>query len=128
MAKQLLSVQVCLMGSRDEFVASGSDDGRIFIWDRISGRLINMLTSDDQNVTCVTAHPSIPVLASAGSEPIIKLWSPQASADQHYQSKQEVLCRMSAALLLLPGSATSEQTWADTVACMVLKRPWHMLR
>ena len=79
------------MGSRDEFVASGSDDGRIFIWDRINGRLINMLTSDDQNVTCVTAHPSMPVLASAGSEPIIKLWSPQASADQQYQSQQEVL-------------------------------------
>ena len=65
------------MGSRDEFVASGSDDGRIFIWDRFTGRLVNMLSSDDQNVTCVAAHPSMPVLASAGSEPVIKLWSPQ---------------------------------------------------
>jgi len=70
-------VQVCLLGSRDEFVASGSDDGRIFVWDRFNGRLVNMLSSDDQNVSCVAAHPSMPVLASAGSEPVIKLWSPQ---------------------------------------------------
>ena len=73
-------VQVCLLGSRDEFVASGSDDGRIFVWDRFTGRLVNMLSSDDQNVSCVAAHPSMPVLVSAGSEPVIKLWSPQVGA------------------------------------------------
>ena len=65
------------MGSRDDFVSSGSDDGRIFIWSQHTGRLVNILTSDDQNVTCVVAHPSMPVLASAGSDPTIKLWSPQ---------------------------------------------------
>ena len=70
-------LQICLMGSRDEFVTSGSDDGRIFIWSRYTGRLVNILTADDQNVTSVVAHPSMPVLASAGSEPTIKLWSPQ---------------------------------------------------
>ena len=70
-------MQVCLLGSRDEFVTSGSDDGRIFIWSRHTGRLVNILTSDDQNVTALAAHPSMPVLASAGSEPTIKLWSPQ---------------------------------------------------
>ena len=70
-------VQICLMGSRDEFVTSGSDDGRIFIWSRHTGRLVNILTSDDQSVAAVVAHPSMPVLASAGSEPTIKLWSPQ---------------------------------------------------
>ncbi|KAL3147614.1 hypothetical protein ABBQ38_014665 [Trebouxia sp. C0009 RCD-2024] len=70
--------EVCLLGSRDEFVTSGSDDGRIFIWSRHTGRLVNLLTSDDQNVTALAAHPSMPFLASAGSEPTIKLWSPQA--------------------------------------------------
>ena len=69
------------MGSRDEFVTSGSDDGRIFIWDRHTGKLVNILASDDQNVTCVAAHPCMPVLASAASEPVIKLWSPQVISD-----------------------------------------------
>lgn len=70
--------EVCLMGSRDEFVVSGSDDGRIFIWDQHTTRLVNMLTSNDHNIQCVAPHPSMPVLASAGSEPVVKLWSPQA--------------------------------------------------
>ena len=71
------ALQICLLGSRDQFVVSGSDDGRIFIWDQFSGRLVNMLSADDRNVSCVAAHPSMPVLASAGSEPVVKLWSPQ---------------------------------------------------
>ena len=65
------------MGSRDEFVISGSDDGRVFIWSRPTGRLVNILTSDGQNLNSVAAHPSMPILASAGSAPTIKLWSPQ---------------------------------------------------
>lgn len=30
-----------------EFVASGSDDGRWFIWEKQSGRLIKMLNGDE---------------------------------------------------------------------------------
>ena len=68
------------MGSRDDFVVSGSDDGRVFIWDQHTTRLVNMLTSDDHNIQCVAPHPSMPVLTSAGSEPVVKLWSPQVSS------------------------------------------------
>lgn len=74
------ALQICLLGSRDEFVVSGSDDGRVFIWDQASGRLVNMLSSDDRNVSCVAANKSMPMLASAGSEPVVKLWSPQVRA------------------------------------------------
>lgn len=71
---------------------SGSDDGRIFIWSRHTGRLVNILTSDDQNVTAVAAHPSMPVLASAGSEPTIKLWSPQVPLTTCSRSSHFVFC------------------------------------
>jgi hypothetical protein len=30
-----------------EFVASGSDDGKWFIWEKQTGRLVKMLTGDD---------------------------------------------------------------------------------
>ena len=50
-------MQVCLMGGRDEFVVSGSDDGRIFIWDQRSTRLVNMLSSDDHTVQSALPHP-----------------------------------------------------------------------
>ncbi|DBB01012.1 TPA: hypothetical protein ACH3X1_000915 [Trebouxia sp. C0004] len=86
-----LNKGVCLLGSRDEYVASGSDDGRIFVWDRFNGLLVNMLSSDDQNVSCVAAHPSMPVLASAGSEPVIKLWSPQAESACNLERAEAIM-------------------------------------
>ena len=33
-------------GTRSEFVLSGSDDGRMFIWDKKSGELLNYLVGD----------------------------------------------------------------------------------
>lgn len=30
-----------------EFVASGSDDGRLFIWEKRTGRLVKVLLGDD---------------------------------------------------------------------------------
>lgn len=72
-------MQLCLVGSQDTFVVSGSDDGWIFIWDRHSGQLVNMLHADDRNVSTVAVHPFMPMLASSGSEPVVKLWSPQVT-------------------------------------------------
>ena len=79
MSDTSLHAQLCLMGSRDAFVVSGSDDGWILIWNRQSGQLVNMLHADDRNVSTVAAHPSMPMLASSGSEPVVKLWSPEVN-------------------------------------------------
>lgn len=38
--------------STGEFVASGSDDGRWFIWEKKSGRLVKMLAGDESGM-CV---------------------------------------------------------------------------
>ena len=70
-------MQLCLMGRQDDFVISGSDDGWIFIWDRHSGQLVNMLHADERNVSTLAVHPFMPMLASSGSDPVVKLWSPQ---------------------------------------------------
>ena len=74
--------QVALMGPHSEFVLSGSDDGHIFAWDRASGRLLNILRgggdATDAGVLCVAPHPSDPILASCGQQPIVRLWAPQA--------------------------------------------------
>ncbi|EOY15398.1 WD and tetratricopeptide repeat protein, putative isoform 5 [Theobroma cacao] len=39
--------QASFLGQRGEYVASGSDDGRWFIWEKQTGRLIKMLLGDD---------------------------------------------------------------------------------
>ncbi len=35
--------QVALMGSGSQYVVSGSDDGHIFVWERATGSLVNLL-------------------------------------------------------------------------------------
>ena len=70
--------QVAVMGRNGELVMSGSDDGRIFIWERATGKLVNMLVADDTSALCAVPHPQLPCLASAGSGGIVRMWSPEA--------------------------------------------------
>ena len=38
---------------------SGSDCGRVFLWDKWSGRVVNMLMADSHIVNCVQPHPVV---------------------------------------------------------------------
>ncbi|RYR42055.1 hypothetical protein Ahy_A08g038501 isoform B [Arachis hypogaea] len=70
--------QASFLGQRGEFVASGSDDGRWFIWEKGTGRLIKMLNGDESVVNCVQCHPFDFVVATSGIDSTIKLWTPSA--------------------------------------------------
>uniref|UniRef100_A0A2N9I9X6 Anaphase-promoting complex subunit 4 WD40 domain-containing protein n=1 Tax=Fagus sylvatica TaxID=28930 RepID=A0A2N9I9X6_FAGSY len=61
-----------------EYVASGSDDGQWFIWEKQTGRLIKMLLGDDAVVNCVQCHPFDSVVATSGIDNTIKIWTPCA--------------------------------------------------
>ena len=52
--------------------------GRVFIWERASGRLVKTLDADDDIVNCVVPHPTSCTLASSGIGSSIKLWAPIA--------------------------------------------------
>ena len=69
--------QVALMGSGSQYVVSGSDDGHIFVWERATGSLVNLLRSSDSGVSCVAPHPHLPMLASCGQDPVVRMWSPE---------------------------------------------------
>ncbi|XP_039070107.1 WD and tetratricopeptide repeats protein 1-like isoform X1 [Hibiscus syriacus] len=71
--------QASFLGQRGEFVASGSDDGRWFIWEKKTGRLIKMLLGDDAVVNCVQCHPFDCFVATSGIDNTIKLWTPTAA-------------------------------------------------
>ncbi|XP_030933686.1 WD and tetratricopeptide repeats protein 1 isoform X1 [Quercus lobata] len=71
--------QASFLGQKGEFVASGSDDGRWFIWEKRTGRLIKMLLGDDAVVNCVQCHPFDSVVATSGIDNTIKIWTPTAS-------------------------------------------------
>ncbi|KAJ6823959.1 DDB1- and CUL4-associated factor 6 [Iris pallida] len=70
--------QASFLGQQGEFVASGSDDGRWFIWEKRTGRLIKMLAGDDAVVNCVQCHPFDCAVATSGIDSTIKMWTPHA--------------------------------------------------
>ncbi|OVA08871.1 WD40 repeat [Macleaya cordata] len=69
---------VSFFGPRDEYVVSGSDCGRIFIWRKKDGELMRAMEADKHIVNCIEPHPHVTMLASSGIEHDIKLWIPKA--------------------------------------------------
>ncbi|XP_055331544.1 DDB1- and CUL4-associated factor 6-like [Paramacrobiotus metropolitanus] len=62
----------------DSFVISGSDCGRVFIWDRQSGKLVNVFEGDKHVVNCIQPHPTQFLLATSGIDHDVKIWRPTA--------------------------------------------------
>ncbi|OMO65741.1 hypothetical protein CCACVL1_21421 [Corchorus capsularis] len=69
---------VSFFGPKSEYVASGSDCGRIFIWKKKGGELVRVMEADKRTVNCIESHPHTMVLASSGIENDIKIWTPKA--------------------------------------------------
>ncbi|KAE9457359.1 hypothetical protein C3L33_10732, partial [Rhododendron williamsianum] len=72
--------QASFLGQRGEYVASGSDDGKWFIWEKKTGRLIKILVGDDAVPSVeyipIQCHPVDCVVATSGIDNTIKIWSP----------------------------------------------------
>lgn len=69
---------VNFFGPKCEYVVSGSDCGRMFIWRKSDSELIRVMEADKQVVNCIEAHPHTTMLASSGLERDIKIWTPSA--------------------------------------------------
>jgi len=67
---------VNFVGSEDEYVASGSDDGNFFLWEKGSGRLHGIYEGDGSVVNVIEAHPRLPLLAVSGIDTTVKLFAP----------------------------------------------------
>ncbi|RYP79971.1 hypothetical protein DL770_006446 [Monosporascus sp. CRB-9-2] len=63
-------------GADESFVASGSEDGFIYIWHKASAQLVEKLNGHDPRVNSVAWSPTDPCLfASCGDDGKIKIWS-----------------------------------------------------
>jgi nuclear receptor interaction protein len=69
---------VNFFGLEDEYVVSGSDSGHVFIWDRKTSQLLNILEGDGEVVNVVQGHPYEPTIAVSGIDHTIKIFSPDA--------------------------------------------------
>jgi len=66
-------------GPHGEFVMSGSDCGRFFVWRVRDGGLVQCLPADSHTVNVIEAHPWEPIVASCGIDNDVKLWEPLRS-------------------------------------------------
>lgn len=60
----------------NNYIISGSDCGHVFIWNRHTSEKVMLLEADTHVVICVQPHPNRPILATAGVDNDVKLWSP----------------------------------------------------
>ncbi|KAL5226026.1 hypothetical protein ABZP36_012665 [Zizania latifolia] len=70
---------VNFLGPNCDYVTTGSDCGRVFIWRKKDGELMRVMKGDKRIVNCVEQHPSGIVIAISGIEKDIKIWAPGES-------------------------------------------------
>ena len=68
--------EAIFLGDRSNYVAAGSDDGNIFIWQRDNGNLVRVLHGDSSIVNCMQWHPTSAIMATSGIENVVRLWEP----------------------------------------------------
>ena len=83
---------VSFFGPKSEYVVSGSDCGRIFIWKKKGGELIRVMEADKDVVNCIVSHPHTTVFASSGMETDIKIWTPKAIDKATLPANIEQVC------------------------------------
>ena len=70
------------MGQNGAYVAAGSDDGNVFIWEKKSSKLVRILKGDSQIVNCIQWNPCRSLMATSGIEHIVRLWQPKGLHNQ----------------------------------------------
>lgn len=83
------------IGEHGEYIAAGSDDGNVFIWEKASGNLVRILHGDESIINCVQWHPSVPMLATSGIESVVRLWEPKPP---EYEESTEIKDRVKVCL------------------------------
>jgi nuclear receptor interaction protein len=78
-------------GLNDEYVVSGCDSGHIFIWDRKTSNLVNILEGDSEVVNVVQGHPYEPLIAASGIDNTIKIFSPDQNAQEDARNGVNIL-------------------------------------
>jgi WD40 repeat protein len=68
--------EACFLGLRSEFIASGSDDGNLYIWDRKTAQILACIKSDDNVVNSIHGHPMNYDVLVSGIDDTVKILAP----------------------------------------------------
>ncbi|XP_034060202.1 WD repeat-containing protein 26 isoform X1 [Gymnodraco acuticeps] len=76
------TIHSCFGGHNEDFIASGSEDHKVYIWHRRGELPIAELTGHTRTVNCVSWNPVIPgLLASASDDGTVRVWGPAPFLD-----------------------------------------------
>lgn len=85
-------------GQNSKYIISGSDCGNIFIWDRETEGVVQVIPGyeplmrtdfEDQlsHGLVIEPHPTLPVLASSAHDNVVKMWMPVAEENEDEQKE-----------------------------------------
>ncbi|PPD84754.1 hypothetical protein GOBAR_DD18291 [Gossypium barbadense] len=123
---------VNFFGPKADYVVSGSDCGRIFIWKKKGGELIRVMEADKDVVNCIESHPHTTVLASSGIESDIKIWTPKAidkptlpaKIEQQYPLKRSMTSKGADLSAITMQMALKQALFSFLVSCCIQQRGW----
>ncbi|XP_067841346.1 WD repeat-containing protein 26 isoform X3 [Heptranchias perlo] len=76
------TIHSCFGGNNEDFIASGSEDHKVYIWHKRSELPIAELTGHTRTVNCVSWNPQVPsMMASASDDGTVRIWGPAPFLD-----------------------------------------------
>ncbi|PON54576.1 WD repeat containing protein [Trema orientale] len=79
-------IRSCFGGLNSKFIASGSENTQVYIWNRQNTRPIEVLSGHSMTVNCVSWNPRRPqMLASASDDQTIRIWGPSLPSNIQIQ-------------------------------------------
>ncbi|NWI43458.1 WDR26 protein, partial [Picathartes gymnocephalus] len=89
------TIHSCFGGHNEDFIASGSEDHKVYIWHKRSELPIAELTGHTRTVNCVSWNPQIPaMMASASDDGTVRIWGPAPFVDnQDIEGKKKCVAK-----------------------------------
>lgn len=70
------TIHACFGGAQQDFIASGSEDNKVYIWHTRGEEAIATLSGHTRCVNAVSWNPVFPLLASASDDYSVRIWGP----------------------------------------------------
>uniref|UniRef100_A0A8H8CL03 WD40 repeat-like protein n=1 Tax=Psilocybe cubensis TaxID=181762 RepID=A0A8H8CL03_PSICU len=91
-ARNVMTVKdVNFLGPDDDWVASGSDDGNFFIWNKANGSLKGIYEGDGSVVNVIEGHPHLPLIAVSGIDTTLFAPTTKPSAFSRTENAEAIL-------------------------------------
>jgi WD40 repeat protein len=82
------TIHSCFGGVNEDFIASGSEDNKVYIWHRRQETPVLVLTGHTRTVNAVSWNPTCPsMLASVSDDCYVKIWGPAQNKQKESHGK-----------------------------------------